>query len=246
MALKADPSDQELLLELQSLDSLAQRLAARRSRLPEQVTVDELDADRANRERLVGEQIGALEDARAELARTESDVAVVDARIARDEQRLQASSSVRDIQGLEQELQALARRKSELEDIELVVMETVEERESALDSTRSALEDLTGRTASARAARDAALDGLEREASEATERRTEMAGRVPGELLALYEKQRARYGVGASLLRGGVSTAAGVALTASDLTAVRAAAPDDVLLCPESSAILVRTAESGL
>jgi len=27
---------------------------------------------------------------------------------------------------------------------------------------------------------------------------------------------------------------------------VRAAAPDDVLLCPDSSAILVRTNESGL
>jgi uncharacterized protein len=27
---------------------------------------------------------------------------------------------------------------------------------------------------------------------------------------------------------------------------IRAAAPDDVLLCPDSNAILVRTAESGI
>jgi hypothetical protein len=30
------------------------------------------------------------------------------------------------------------------------------------------------------------------------------------------------------------------------MTVVRAAAPDDVLLCPDSNAILVRTNESGL
>lgn len=60
---------------------------------------------------------------------------------------------------------------------------------------------------------------------------------MPDELLALYEKQRARYGVGASHLRAGVSTASGVMLNATDLGVVRAAAPDDVLLCPESSAI---------
>jgi hypothetical protein len=37
-----------------------------------------------------------------------------------------------------------------------------------------------------------------------------------------------------------------VELTGSDLAAVRHAAPDAVLLCPDSNAILVRTDESGL
>ncbi len=69
---------------------------------------------------------------------------------------------------------------------------------------------------------------------------------MPAELLALYDRQRARYGFGASLLQGGVSTASGVALNNSDLQDIRRAAPDDVVLCPDSDAILVRTAESGL
>jgi len=37
-----------------------------------------------------------------------------------------------------------------------------------------------------------------------------------------------------------------VTLTGSDLEMVRRAAPDEVILCPDSNAILVRTAESGL
>ncbi len=62
----------------------------------------------------------------------------------------------------------------------------------------------------------------------------------------LYEKQRARYGTGASFLQGGVSSASGVKLNESDMQVIRGRGPrDDVLLCPDSSAILVRTNESG-
>ena len=110
----------------------------------------------------------------------------------------------------------------------------------------SALDELDSRIADTTAARDEGAASLQRERANVVTDRATIAARVPAELLALYEKQRARYGVGASHLRGGVSSASGVALNATDLGAVRAAAPDDVLLCPDSSAILVRTAESGL
>ncbi len=69
-----------------------------------------------------------------------------------------------------------------------------------------------------------------------------LVAELPADLVALYEKQRDRYGVGASLLRRGVSEASGFALLADELAKIKAAAPDDVLLCPSSEAILVRTA----
>jgi predicted nucleic acid-binding Zn-ribbon protein len=37
-----------------------------------------------------------------------------------------------------------------------------------------------------------------------------------------------------------------VTLTAGQIQDVRAADPDEVLMCPDSNAILIRTAESGL
>lgn len=246
MALKAAPEDQALLLDLQALDTKLQQLAHRTSTLPEVAVVAELTAAREAVQRRVIEQTGAWEDAKLELRRTESDVEVVDARIRRDRERLQSSSSVKDIQAFEQELAALANRKSDLEDIELAVMETVEAREAELSATRAELAELDERIGAAIAARDAALETLTADRRHAEANRGTVAGKVPAELLALYEKQRERYGVGASLLRGGVSSASGVALNATDLGAVRAAAPDDVLLCPDSSAVLVRTAESGL
>lgn len=246
MGLKAAPEDQALLLEVQDLDTRLQRLDHQLRNLPETARLTELDGEAQKLRRTLAEQTGVLEDTQAELGRVESDVAVVEARIERDSERLQASSSVKDVQALEQELTALARRRDELEEIELVVMERVEEHETALASTRGALGELDASIAETTAARDAGAAALQRERGNVATDRETIAGRVPAELLALYEKQRARYGVGASHLRGGVSSASGVALNATDLGAVRAAAPDDVLLCPDSSAILVRTAESGL
>jgi len=246
MALTAAPEDQALLLDLQALDTKLAQLAHRASTLPEAGVVTELTAGREALQRRLVEQRGAVEDARLELRRTESDVEVVDARIMRDRDRLQSSSSVKDIQAFEQELAALAVRKSDLEDIELAVMETVEARDAELAATRAELAELDERIAAAIAARDAALEVLAADRRHAEANRATVAGKVPADLLALYEKQRARYGVGASLLRAGVSSASGVALNSTDLGAVRAAAPDAVLLCPDSNAVLVRTAESGL
>lgn len=246
MALKAAPEDQALLLDLQLLDTKLQQLGHKASTLPEIAVLASLTTERETLQRTLANQNGAWEDAQLELKRTESDVAVVEARVTRDKERLQASASVKDVAALEQELAALAKRQSDLEDIELAVMETVDEKATAVETTRSALTELDGQIAEAMASRDAALVTLTSEREHAGTNRAAIAAQVPADLLALYEKQRARYGVGASLLQGGVSKASGVTLNASDMVAIRAAAPDDVLLCPDSNAVLVRTAESGL
>lgn len=246
MGLKAAPEDQALLLELQEFDTRLQQLDHKLRNLPETARLAELAKESETLRRDVVERTGALEDAQAELGRVEADVKVVEARMERDRDRLQATSSVKDVQALEQELAALARRRDELEEIELVVMEKVEELEGGVTAAREALAAIDARIAETTAARDASAASLEQEKAHVSKDRETVAARVPDELLALYEKQRARYGVGASHLRAGVSTASGVVLNATDLGVVRAAAPDDVLLCPESSAILVRTAESGL
>ena len=246
MALKAAPEDQALLLDLQALDTKLQQIGHRAAHLPEVTAVTAIAGEREILQRTLAEQTGAWEDARAELGRVESDVAVVEARVTRDKDRLQGTSSVKDVQALEQELTALAKRQGDLEDIELAVMETVEEREAELAETRAAMDALDGRIAEATAARDAATGSLDQERQHAAANRATIAAKIPAELLALYERQRERYGVGASFLQRGVTSASGVKLNANDMAAVRAAAPDDVILCPDSNAVLVRTAESGL
>ena len=246
MALKASAEDQARLLDLQALDTRLAQLDHRATKLPEFSVLTALGADAERlRSRRAGET-GLLEDARAELARIEADVAVVEIRITRDAQRLQASSSVKDVAGLESELAGLRRRLSELEEIELAVMERIEELETTAAATAAEHTAMLQRVASTQRERDTALAGIGVDRENAAADRTAIAAALPADLLALYDRQRARYGSGASLLRGGVSSASGVRLLENELAVVRAAASDDVLICPDSQAILVRTEESGI
>jgi len=246
MALKATPDEQALLLDLQSFDTKLAQLDHKAKSLPEIAILADLGKQSdALRQSLLA-QTGAAEDVKLELSRVEADVKVVEARIARDSERLQGSSSVKDVAALEQELTALRKRLDDLEEIELVVMERLEEHQSVVDATTGELVDLRDRIAEVEATRDASLATLTGERTTAAAGRRTIEGKIPAELLALYEKQKARYGTGASLLRGGVSLASGVKLLEDELQVIRAAAPDDVLICPSSDAILVRTGESGL
>ncbi len=246
MALKASPDDQAALLSLQRLDTKLAQLEHRAKTLPEMTVLADLGKQTETLRIRLGEQQGVLENTRLELGRVEADVRTVEARIERDTQRLQGSSSVKDVAALEQELGALRKRLNDLEEIELTVMERAEQQEADVAGTQHELAAIGDRRLEAESTRDLALAAIEADRATAAAGRREIASRLPDDLLALYERQRSRYGTGASLLRGGVSEASGVALNADDLATVRSAAPDDVLLCPSSDAILVRTDESGL
>lgn len=246
MPLKASPDIQKYLLDLQAIDTKLQQLEHKAKNLPELVVIAQLNAESETVSAQLRTESGAAEDARLELGRIEADVAVVEARIKRDSERLDSTSSAKDIAGLEQELAALRKRQNDLEEIELGAMETLEEKEQAVRATTAALDELHTKIAAGETDRNTALVALTSERDHAAANRATIAGKLPEDLLALYERQRARYGFGASLLQGGVSLASGVKLNANDLDAIRAAAPDDVLICPDSQAILVRTSESGL
>lgn len=244
--MKADPKAQEQLLQLQAYDLREVQLAKQERELPERATLEALNADRATTRADLASTSGVLEDARTELRRTESDVAVVEARIAKDAERMMGSTSAKDASGFEHEIESLRRRQGDLEEIELAVMERVEEHEAAVAALQARIEALTAEIDGADAVLREALARIAWERSSVEAARAELVASLPEELVALYERQRARYGSGASLLRRGVSEASGVALSGDELAKVKAAAPDDVLICPSSEAILVRTAESGL
>lgn len=245
--MKASPAEQQELLRLQSIDTRLQRIAHKLGTLPQAAPLAELaqrdDAVRRTR----AEAVGGLEDARAELGRIESDVAVVEARIARDGDRLQHTSSTKDVAALESELVSLRRRLSDLEDQELVVMEKVETAEGVVARIDEDRADIAGEAKRLEAERDEAAAGLATERGHAERDRAAVAGGLPADLVAFYDQRRVRGGgVGAALLSQRTCGGCTITLTGADLAAVRSAAPDAVLQCPECDRILVRTDESGL
>ncbi|MEY4997342.1 MAG: hypothetical protein RLY59_746 [Actinomycetota bacterium] len=244
--MKASPEDQLALLTLQEQDNRIAQLAHARAHIAEQKELAELQTRlREFSQQLIAAQ-GVLDDAKVELSRIEDDVRVVDERIAKDKQRESGAASAKEVQALEAELASLATRKSNLEDAELVVMQNVEDAEAEVASViaqRDALDAQRSELAAAIASKEAEYD---REIAQVSSERAVLAQSLPADLIELYERQRARYGIGAALLTRRVTGGSGVELTSTDLDAIRAAAPDDVVICPDSSCILVRTNESGL
>ncbi|WP_431277452.1 zinc ribbon domain-containing protein [Leifsonia poae] len=244
--MKASPADQTELLRLQTVDTRLSQLQHTAKNLPQVAELAALQPEvEAVRARWIS-RTGELEDARSELKRVESDVELVETRMARDSGRLQQTSSTKDVQALESELASLTKRRDDLEEIELTVMEKVEGFEEALAAVETERSELASRVDALEAARGEELAKLDAQRKALATDRETIAGTIPADLIELYEKQRARYGVGAALLLRGVSMGSNVKLTESDLAVIRRAAPDDVVLCPDSGAILIRNEESGL
>ena len=140
-----------------------------------------------------------------EVAKAEADVQLVRDRAARNQARLMAGQgTAKDLQALQHELDSLARRQAELEDIELEVMERAE----ALAARVAELEARAGRarrpastSSSPRGTRAVAeLDAEARHGRPAA--RADVVAGVGEDLVALYEKIRASSGgIGAAALR---------------------------------------------
>ncbi|WP_022884006.1 zinc ribbon domain-containing protein [Glaciibacter superstes] len=245
--MKASPANQKELLRLQSLDTKIQQVEHQAKALPQHAELTALAAQADAVRMTLSSRNGELEDVRIELGRIESDVEVVEKRITRDTERLQQTSSVKDVQALETELAALKKRLFDLEEIEIAVMERLEEREAAVAETESARVALAGTIAETETARDAALVDLRRQLGELGRDRGAVSAQLPEDLTALYEKRRVvGHGNGAALLRARACGACTITLTGSDLDAVRRAPEDEVVFCPDCGAVLVRTDESGI
>lgn len=244
--MNAHPSDQRALLVVREHDTALLQLRHRLRALPQQARIDELTAEDLA---TAGERAvawGAVEDARTELRRIETDVELVETRIARDTERESASSSVKDVTALETEIHSLRDRLALLEDAELAVMERVESAEKAVALIDGRTLERADAIAALRAEQSSAAAEIEAEiATQEAERQT-AAAIVGAELIAAYEARRARTGVGAGLLRQRSCGACSIELTGSDLERIRQLADDAVTFCPDCDAILVRTEESGL
>jgi len=244
---KASPPEQKELLRLQALDIRLQQVEHQAKALPQHAELAALARTLDVSKTVLTGRTGEVEDARIELRRIESDVEVVEKRIARDTDRAQHTSSIKDVQALETELAALTSRLAALEEIELAVMERLEEKEAAVAETEAERAAVATRVAEIEADRDVLLVDLNRQLGELARDREAIVSAIGADLAALYEKRRvAGRGNAASLLRARTCSGCTMTLTGNDLEDVRAAPADDIVFCPDCGAILVRTEESGI
>ncbi|XVX21726.1 zinc ribbon domain-containing protein [Actinomycetota bacterium] len=246
--MKADPSRQRKLLDLQAIDTRLDQIAHSRRTLPEIPRLAELEQQAAELRTKVVRAETELSDVQREVAKAEADVQQVRDRAARDQSRLDSGvGTAKDLQAIQHELTSLARRQSELEDLELEVMERAEQTESTAARLQGEEEALGSEIAEVTAARDARLAELAADEEQAKAPRAGAVGQVGDDLVALYEKIRATTGgVAAAPLERRRCGGCQLDLNPVDLSKIAKAAPDEVIRCEECRRILVRTPESGL
>jgi len=248
VTVKADPTAQAALLDLQAQDAILAQLQHRKKTLPEIARITELQA---RFKELDGQRIEhdtAVSDLTREQKKADLEVEQVKARRTRDEERLSsgAVSNPKDLASLQHELVALERRIATLEDGELEIMERIEEAQARLTNVQGDLDALKAELEEKTQSRDTAIAQIDIQAAEAQAERETTAAVVPSDLVTLYDKLRSQYGVGAAALRARRCEGCRLEINGADLRELKAAPEDEVLRCPECSRILVRTAESGL
>jgi len=244
---KADPESQRRLLDLQAIDTSLAQLAHRRKTLPELAEVDRLAREVAalDDERIRAQV--AVDDLDRDITRMEKDVEQVRVRADRDRTRLDAGTGpAKELEALQHELATLSRRKGELEDAELELMEQREQAQATLDEVVSRLTTVRDQRAETEARRDQTLSELDRDRDWKSESRAPLVADLPADLVQLYEKVRESTSMGAAMLRAGRCEGCRLDLSGSERSRVKAAAPDEVIQCEECRRILVRTNESGL
>ena len=245
--MKADPARQRRLLDLQAIDTRLTQIAHARRTLPELIDL----ADLGGKAQLLDDQLvrsrTELGDVEREVAKAEADVQQVRDRAARDRSRLEVGTgTAKELQSIQHELESLTRRQSELEEIEIEVMERAEAVGHDVRELERGRAELGERIAALETSRDARLAELDEEEVGVAGPRATVAEEVGADLVALYEKIRTQSGTGAAALVqrrcGGCQIERGPV----EMSRIAAAAADEVLRCEDCRRILVRTPESGL
>ncbi len=249
LTLNADPADQLRLLDVQGLDSRLDQLAHRRRNLPEHAEVERLTRELNEVGDLVVGARTEESDVAREVHKAEADVEAIRVRARRDQQRMDSGAvgSAKELEALSHELGSLAKRQSDLEEIELEAMERLESIQQHLAALRVRQSGFESELGSVTERRDSLLAEIDRDAEYISGERGRAADGLPDDLMALYAKLRAdQGGIGAAPLHARKCQGCRLQLTPIDIGRIRDAPPDEVLRCDECRRILVRTPDSGL
>lgn len=238
--MKAEVAQQRSLLEVAELDAELAKMDHRVGHLPERAECERIQSEQV----AAGDRLGALQialaDLNTEVARFESEIDGVRQREDRDRSLLQTVADSKQLTELQHELETLQRRQSSLEDSLLEVMERREQLQAQQAAEQAVIEGLHAELAAAQQAIDTTVADIEHHRRVHVSRRDELTAALAPDLLALYERQRAGGGPGAALMQGGRCGACRIEIDRGELARIAAAAEDEVLRCPECSAIMLR------
>jgi len=231
------------LLSLQDHDTRIDQLRHRHDTLAERaVLAASQDACRQLGDRQEARQT-ELRELQRNLKRNEDELAALEDRTKREYDRLYSGeiTGTRELLTLQEEVDGLRSRCSDMESDALELMEAIEGIESEVGTLGASLAEANAEVVSAQQQLTEAEATVQAEIGQQTAARSTEAAGIPEDALADYEGLRARMGgVAVARLRNGTCEGCHLALSAMELDRIRQAPADKLCHCEECGRILVR------
>lgn len=232
----------DALLEIQAHDTRLDQLRRQLASLPAREARDAVAAALAE----VDASIAAAETERGELARQQKrlddEIESISAKRAHEEATLYGGSvtNARALQDLQEEIGALQRRITVLEDQDLEIMEQIEPLDARLAELRTARSERAAQLDTAEAELTAAEAELAVAVDAEQTARDALVPAVDAPLLQEYESLRAgRGGIGVARLVGSQCGGCHLALSAVEVARIRKIGPGEITHCEECGRLLV-------
>ncbi|MFM7014011.1 MAG: zinc ribbon domain-containing protein [Actinomycetota bacterium] len=238
--MKANLQDQQTLLKLSEIDFAISRLKKTIKDTEASEAVNNAREDLlATSEELINARarVGDLE---LELKRSENDLELVESRLKRDEARLAEAKNQKDAEGLQHEIESLRTRKSQLEDAELFVLESLEGAKAAVSNYEEQKEAKELVFKSIQQGLESELENLRLEFEQTGIRRQQTASTLDPALLTAYQRKLER-GSAIGRLVGRDCGSCRLSITATSFDEISSLPVDELAECPSCGAFLVRS-----
>ncbi len=240
--MKASHLDQERLLALQQIDIDLLKIAHKIKNSPLNSNLESLNRNLIDSKNLLIAAETEKSDIQHELSRSEIDVEQVVSRIEKDEKRLASGTGTpKELEQIQHELGTLAKRRSELEEVELEIMVRVDDVSKRITDLQKQLASFEAELARVQSELEIEVRSLDSAKQISLTAREALAPQIDKELLALYEKIRSSSdGLGAAQLVGDSCGGCHLKLNAAEMEKIKSLSDDEVVRCEECRRILIR------
>jgi hypothetical protein len=231
------------LLAVQEHDTHVDQLIHRKAHLPSRDELAQVMGSLSALETNVGEVEGRRRDLAKSQQRLEDEIASLGEKAAQHDKTLYSGSigNPRELQALQDEIAALKRRISQLEDQELELMEQIEPLDAELADAARQRSELDDRASSLRAQTAEEELAIDAELGEVRAERDGLAGTVDPDLLARYEELRPQSGgIAIARLVHGSCGGCHLHLSAVEIDRIKKLPPEAPAHCEECGRLLAR------
>ena len=237
--MKASPAMQAILMDVADIDLNIARGEQELQRLMKGEAIAVLRDTLAALSETFLNVRNAEENMIQEIRKVAGDLESVEKRIAHDQVLVNSSSSAKDIGGIEHELKSLHQRKSDLEDVELELLEQLDGIKEQRVLSESVKAKASEQLASSESAVESSITTARSTIALAQQQKANKIALLPDELADVYLRLSGR-GVAVARLEARDCGSCRIALTAAAYDDVMATPADEIVSCPNCQAILIR------